>query len=352
MASLTLPSQDSSDHRWLAWRTHLLWVCAFLTFGIIALGAYVRLMDAGLGCPDWPGCYGHLGVPTATHEVKAAEIAYGQEVETQKAWIEMIHRYFAALLGFLLIIFAVVAYRLRHLASPWLAYGLLVAVIVQGIFGKWTVTLKLMPAIVTTHLLGGMAILGLLTWAVCRYAVAPRVPARSATPRPTALRTLAAVGLGALFVQIALGGWTSTNYAALACPDLPLCHGAWVPENMRFADGFRLDRALGLTPSGDFLPMESLIAIHWSHRVGALLLTALLAALVWKLAAAGERKLAHSVGGALLLQLLIGMGNVVFSLPLYLAVAHNAGAALLVVVLVVVNYRLRHPWDASLPPVK
>jgi heme a synthase len=320
-------------------RRKLVWVCVFLTFGIIALGAYVRLMDAGLGCPDWPGCYGHLGVPSATHEVKAAEIAYGQQVETQKAWIEMVHRYFAALLGFLLIILAVIAWRLRHIESPWLAYGLLAAVILQGLFGKWTVTMKLMPAIVTVHLLGGMAILALLVWAVSRYHPRQR-PTPAATP--SSLRMLGTIGLVALFVQIALGGWTSTNYAALACPDLPLCYGAVVPQNMSFADGFRLDRELGLTPTGEFLPMASLVAIHWTHRVGAVVLTLLLSVLIYRLWRHGLTKHAYLLTGALVLQLVVGLGNIIYSLPLFLAVAHNAGAALLVVVLAVVNYRLRN----------
>lgn len=341
MASITANSSTASPTL-ISARLKLVWICVFLTFGIIALGAYVRLMDAGLGCPDWPGCYGHLGVPTATHEVKAAEIAYGQQVEAQKAWIEMIHRYFAMLLGVLLIGLAIIAFRLRKDHSPWFAYALLAAVILQGLFGKWTVTMKLMPAIVTGHLLGGMTILGMLVWALCRYRQPTQTDSRSAhhvAEKP--LRTLAAIGLCALFVQIALGGWTSTNYAALACPDLPLCHGAVAPDNMQFKDGFRLDRELGLTPTGDFLPMASLIAIHWTHRLGALLLTLILGTLAYKLWQAQERKLAHAIGGALLLQLLIGVGNIVFSLPLFLAVAHNAGAALLVVVVVIVNYRLR-----------
>jgi heme a synthase len=178
----------------------------------------------------------------------------------------------------------------------------------------------------------------MLVWAHHRY----RVAQPCASPAAAKLKTLAAIALIALFGQIALGGWTSTNYAALACPDFPLCHGAIVPSTMQFADGFRIDRELGLTPTGDFLPMASLIAIHWTHRLGALILTLIVGFLAYKLWQAGERKLAHAAGGALFLQLLIGVGNIAFSLPLFLAVAHNAGAALLVVVLVSVNYRVRN----------
>ena len=225
-------------------------------------------------------------------------------------------------------------WRLRRQESPLLAYVLLGAVILQGLFGKWTVTLKLMPAVVTGHLLGGMTLLALLTWSACRYGEVARAPAGDR------VRRAARLTLALLFVQIALGGWTSTNYAALACPDFPLCHGAAIPSAMSFAEGFRIDRALGLTATGEFLPASALIAIHWMHRVGALvvmLAASFLAALLWRRT---RRGLAGCVAVALGLQLAIGAGNVVMALPLPLAVLHNAGAALLVLVLVVVNFKV------------
>jgi cytochrome c oxidase assembly protein subunit 15 len=316
-------------------RGTLILIAAFLTFGIIVLGAYVRLKDAGLGCPDWPGCYGHLGVPTATHEVRAAEAAYGQQVEAEKAWVEMIHRYFATLLGVLLLINAWLAWRARSVASPVLAYALVAMVIAQGLFGRWTVTLKLMPAVVTLHLLGGMAILAVLTWAASRDRGA------STGVGDPLLRIISGATLALLFVQIGLGGWTSTNYAALACPDLPRCHGQWIPEGMAFADGFQPLRALGLTSTGDFLPANALIAIHWMHRLGAIALSGLCLALSVFLLRRGLHRDAWLLLSALFAQVAIGMGNVLGALPLWLAVLHNAGAAVLVVVVTRLNVRLR-----------
>lgn len=326
------------------WYRTLIKVALFITFDIIVLGAFVRLMDAGLGCPDWPGCYGHVGVPHSADAVAKAQAVYGQEVEHTKAWLEMIHRYLAAGLGLIAIAMVVIAWRLRRVQSPWFACLMLAVIILQGMFGKWTVTLKLMPAVVTTHLLGGITILALFTWAYLR--IRPQRAIKGTVSRTTLL--LATGGLVALFLQIAAGGWVSSNYAALACPDLPLCRGQWVPSNMEFHEGFRLDRELGLAPDGELLPIEALVAIHWVHRLGAVIVTLILGWLVFHLfrhvRAPG---LAWMLAATLVLQLVIGLSNIIWSLPLWLATLHNAGAAALVVVLVTINARLRGVGSSS-----
>ncbi|MDP2239039.1 MAG: COX15/CtaA family protein [Burkholderiales bacterium] len=317
----------------------LVLTAACLTFIVIVVGAYVRLEDAGLGCPDWPGCYGHLvGVPDQAHEVAKAELTFGQKFDAGRAWKEMVHRYLAGTLGLLIAAIAVVAWRKRATLrqSPVLALSLVALVLFQAALGMWTVTMLLKPVIVTLHLLGGMATLGLLTWLALRQLQrdSPGEPAASR------LRPWAALGLLIVICQIALGGWVSTNYAALACVDFPTCHGEWLPQ-MDFPHAFQFVRELGVTAAGAALPYEALTAIHWMHRVGALVTLLYIGCL----ALAVRRTPGMAMHGALLLVILLlqvslGVANVMLSLPLPVALAHNGGAALLLVALIMLNFAL------------
>jgi len=330
----------------------LLLAATILAFGVISLGAYVRLSDAGLGCPDWPGCYGHwLGVPDQAHEQLAANQAYPERpVETAKAWKEMLHRYFAGTLGLLILGIFLYAWRAdsRRTRFPALPTLLLGTVILQAALGMWTVTLLLKPMIVTLHLLGGMFTLALLLTLLLG-------DARPAAMQVSGewLRPLAALALILVFFQIALGGWVSSNYAALACPDFPLCQGQWRPS-MDFAQAFTLRRELGHTGDGRLLSSEALTAIHWSHRLGALAVLLGVGALALGLLAStwpGGRFWGWSLLGLLALQLAIGIATVLFALPLALAVAHNLGAAALLSATLAINIRLhqtKSPWQDKL----
>jgi cytochrome c oxidase assembly protein subunit 15 len=288
-----------------------------LTFVVVVVGAYVRLSDAGLGCPDWPLCYGRP-IP----ETLADAVAHA------KAWKEMTHRYLAGTLGLLIFALALAAWRTRQ--SPWLATAIAALVVFQATLGKWTVTLLLKPAIVVAHLAGGMALLALLTW----FALSRLEHARHS--RFQTLRVPAALALAVLAVQILLGGWVSANYAALACPDLPLCLGQVAPP-MDFPNAFHMLRELGRTDGGELLPQAALVAIHWSHRMFAVVVVAVLAWAAfetWKI----WKALGAAIGLLLLAQFSLGIANVAFNLPLALAAAHNAGAAALLVSLVVLNF--------------
>lgn len=315
---------------------------ALLAFLVVVFGAFVRLSDAGLGCPDWPGCYGHVSVPDSEAKLaRAMEKFPGAVVEARKAWIEMIHRYLAGTLGLLVLAIAVLAWRGRKVLdqSPALPTALVGLIIVQALFGMWTVTLKLMPLIVTLHLLGGMTTLALLSWLAARQDPAPA--ARSNTERtPVAVRRWPRIALVVLFLQIALGGWVSTNYAGMACTDVPLCHGTAVP-GMDFDDGFSLWRELGMTAAGAPLSNEALTAIQWAHRVGAVVAVIVIALSgLFALAKPALRMLGLAVLLLAVGQASLGIANVAFVLPVPLAVAHNAGAALLLVTLVVLNFRV------------
>ncbi|MDO9599446.1 MAG: COX15/CtaA family protein [Azoarcus sp.] len=308
-----------------------------LTAVVVVFGAYVRLADAGLGCPDWPGCYGKLSPHHAADVILDAHAAdpHGP-VSLPKAWKEMIHRYLAASLGLLIIGIAVLAWRhrARSESAPLVASLLVGVVIFQGLLGKWTVTLLLKPAIVSAHLLGGLTTLALLTWLALRAAGVRR---ECVSRR---LLWAARAGLVLLVAQIALGGWTSTNYAALACTDFPACHGSLWPV-ADYANAFHVVRELGMTADGELLSLAALTAIHWSHRMGAVIAGGFLLVLGWALA----RRMPSAGAGvaliaAVLLQIGLGIANVVLSLPLPLAAAHNAGAALLVGLMVWINYRL------------
>jgi cytochrome c oxidase assembly protein subunit 15 len=290
----------------------LAFAAAALTFIVVVVGAYVRLSDAGLGCPDWPLCYGRP-IPEATDDARA--------------WKEMAHRYLAAGLGLLLFALTLAAWRTRQ--SPWLATAVAALVVLQATLGKWTVTMLLKPAIVVAHLAGGMALLALLTWFFLQRSA-------RAVPAARSLRLPASMALAVLAIQIMLGGWVSANYAALACPDLPLCLGQALPP-MDFANAFQIRRELGRTGAGELLPQAALVAIHWTHRMFALVVLAVVA---WAAVRAFPvmPALAATVGLLLLIQFSLGVANVALNLPLALAAAHNAGAAALLVALVVLNF--------------
>ncbi len=319
----------------------LLLAATLLAVVVIGLGAYVRLSDAGLGCQDWPGCYGHwLGVPDVEHEQIAAQAAFPQQpVDTGKAWKEMIHRYCAGTLGLLILCICLLSWRreLRQRQSPLLPTVLLGIVGLQAALGMWTVTLLLKPAIVTLHLLGGMTTLALLVTLLLRaYAGAPP-PAATLS-----LRGLGSLALLAVALQIALGGWVSSNYAALACNGFPACQGAWIPE-MDLAHAFTLQRELGQTADGGLLSHAALVAIHWSHRVGALIVLGIVGMLAAALLRHHEKRW-HGWGWLLAsvlgLQIGLGIANVLLDLPLALAVGHNLGAACLLSATLAVTLRL------------
>jgi cytochrome c oxidase assembly protein subunit 15 len=312
-----------------------------LTLGLIMLGAYVRLTDAGLGCPDWPGCYGRLSPAHASEHIAQAVSEQGGEhgpVSMGKAWREMAHRYVAIGLGLLILVIAGLAWTrpLRSAQPPWLATLLVGVVVLQGLFGKWTVTLLLKPAIVTGHLLGGMLTFSLLLWLWLRQRPAPRYV--DAEP-VAALGWPARLALVAVVLQIFLGGWTSTNYAALACTDLPTCQGQWWPA-VNFADGFHFLRELGKTGEGEALPMQALTAIHLTHRLGAVAVLLVVGWTGWRAwRTEGVRGLGAALLAVLALQWALGLSNVWFSLPLPVAVAHNGGAALLLGLVLVLNFQ-------------
>lgn len=314
-----------------------------LAFVVVVFGAFVRLSDAGLGCPDWPGCYGHVSVPGSEAALaRALERFPGSVVESRKAWIEMIHRYLAGALGILVLAIAVLAWRhrIKLRQSPVLPTAMVALIVVQALFGMWTVTLKLMPLVVTLHLLGGMTTLALLAWLAARQH--PSHGSRHAIePERPRVRRWAAIGLAVLAMQIALGGWVSTNYAGMACTDVPLCHGTVLPS-MDFGHGFSLWRELGVTAAGTPLSNEALNAIQWAHRIGAIATVGVLALVgLLTLVVRSVRPFGVAVVVLALLQAGIGIANVVHVLPVPLAVAHNAGAALLLVTLVMLNFRAR-----------
>jgi cytochrome c oxidase assembly protein subunit 15 len=312
-----------------------------LALFVVSLGAYVRLSDAGLGCPDWPGCYGALTPHHAADAINAELAARpGGPVSHAKAWKEMVHRYFAGTLGVLVLAVAVLAWRERRetQGGPGLPLFLLGLIVFQALLGMWTVTKLLKPLVVSAHLLGGMATLSLLLWLWLRER---GQSGHAYFANVDHLRRAGGLGLALVVVQIALGGWVSTNYAALACPDFPLCQGKWIPA-MDFEHGFTLHRELGETASGELLPMTALTAIHWTHRLMALVVSLVLGWLVVRLLRApGYAGIGLTIGGLLVLQISLGISNVLLSLPLMVAVAHNTGAALLLASLVWLNFKVR-----------
>ena len=327
-------------------RLHALTVLTlFLTFDLTLFGAFTRLTDSGLGCPDWPGCYGNASPFGARHEIAMAQSAQPTgPVTHSKAWIEMVHRYLATGVGALILALALATWWTRRaqrgnahpppdaaVLSTWWPAATLVWVCVQGAFGALTVTWKLYPAIVTLHLLGAVLLLALLCIQAVRYQQAAQQRLPAAVPR--ALRRLLAAALALLALQIALGGWVSTNYAVLACTEFPACQGSWWPP-MNFRQAFEVWRELGVDRSGAPVEFAALTAIHYTHRLAAYLVFAVLAVLVWRLARVPAlRQQARWLGGLALLQLATGLGNVLLGWPLAAAVLHTGGAAAMAVVL-------------------
>ena len=319
-------------------------ITLFLTFDLIVFGAFTRLSDSGLGCPDWPGCYGEASPMGAREEIRAAQSAApGGPVSWSKAWIEMIHRYLAMTVGVLILAMTVAAWRSRKLLSlsPWWPTLTLLWVAVQGAFGKYTVTLKLYPAIVTLHLLGGLALLAMLA---VQHAALRQTPLALAP----GVRRLAWATAALLALQIALGGWVSSNYAVLACAGFPQCNGQWWPA-MDFGNGFTLLRGLGEAGVNGVRTVASQVAIHMAHRLVALALVAMLGTLAWRLwrasaqapTAAALKGFALALAGLLLAQVASGLSNVVLGWLLVAALGHSAGAAGLVLTLALLLARTR-----------
>ena len=310
----------------------------FLTFDLVLFGAFTRLTDSGLGCPDWPGCYGNASPVGAQAEIAAAQAAMPTGPVTHgKAWIEMIHRYLATAVGVLILVLAAASWAQRRRdksqesLNPWWPTLTLIWVAIQGAFGALTVTMKLFPAIVTLHLLGGLGLLALLCLQALHYARQhSSAPVVNAGP---GLRRLLGITLALVVVQSALGAWVSTNYAVLACSEFPMCQASWWPD-MNFTQGFALWRELGMTPDGQHISFAALTAIHYVHRLMAYAVLPLLAALAWRMKSVDAwRRPARWLATLTLLQFLTGLSNVVLGWPLVAAVSHTGGAAALVVVL-------------------
>jgi cytochrome c oxidase assembly protein subunit 15 len=339
----------------------------FLTFDLVLFGAFTRLTDSGLGCPDWPGCYGHASPVGAQAAISEAQLQMPTgPVTHEKAWIEMIHRYLAAAVGVLILTQALfVAWqawgRRRHAPASsgqpstsvdagavWWPWVTLFWVCLQGAFGAWTVTLKLFPAIVTLHLLGGLVLLVLLA----RQVAVQRLASGETTSRqlPVCLRRASWAALALLLVQILLGGWVSTNYAVLACNAFPHCHGGWWPA-MDFQQGFSLWRPLGLTAAGQPIAFEALTAIHYTHRLVAYLVLLVLGALAWRWKRQGLKAHGRWLNVLLLWQLLTGVSNVLFDWPLLSAVAHTGGAAALLLCLSWTLFITRGSTTVTIPTI-
>jgi len=309
---------------------------------VLGMGVFTRLADAGLGCPDWPGCYGHVLWPTEDHEVARANEAYPEmPVEHDKTWPEMVHRYLATSLGLFTIGILVFALRNRGPEQPLkLPVFLLAFIILQGMFGMWTVTLKLWPQVVTAHLLGGFTTISLLWLLTLRLNNQRWQLPAIVEPKLTALRPLVVVGLQIVVGQIALGGWTTSNYADIACPDFPRCQGAWLPP-MDFANGFNIAQQVGPNYLGGVLDNDARVAIHVSHRIGAIITSLYLLFLFVKLrglATAPAKRLSVVMLAVLVAQVLLGISNIVFNFPIAVAVTHNLVGALLLLVMVTMNY--------------
>jgi cytochrome c oxidase assembly protein subunit 15 len=309
----------------------------------------VRVVDAGLGCPDWPGCYGKVTPFGAMDEIRAEALARPQgPVTVFKAWVEMLHRYIASGLGLLIIVLAVMAWRMRRDAPASAADGkrpagrpsfllasvTLAWVILQGLFGMWTVTLRLQPAVVTTHLLGGIALFALLLMQRNRVIAQPAL-----APEAGRLHGWAMLALLLVFLQIALGGWVSSNYATLACRDFPTCQGSWWPP-MDIAAGFELWRPLGMTADGAGLPFAALTAIHYAHRLMAYLALLVVGLLAWRVRQiAGLERIGRGLLIVLAAQLVTGLTNIFLDWPAAAAVLHTGGATALVGLLLMLNFR-------------
>ena len=304
---------------------------------VVMLGAYVRLTDAGLGCPDWPGCYGRLVVPDQATPALELGAEFTRPLEAGKGWREMVHRYLAGGLVVVCLGLAAITWlNRRDRGQPWRTpLALLGLIVFQALLGMWTVTLLLKPIVVVAHLLGGLATLALLA-SLGRW--------RSGAPaqRSGALRALGVAAAAALIVQVFLGGWTSANYAAVACPDFPTCQTEWWPQIADFKEGFVLWRGIGIDYEGGVLDHPARVAVHFTHRLGALAAALLIGALGFLLVRSAATRLdGAAVLAALLLQLGLGVSIVVFGVPLPIAVAHNGAAALLLLTVLNANQRIR-----------
>jgi heme a synthase len=317
----------------------LAFIATILTLCVVVLGAYVRLSDAGLGCPDWPGCYGTLTVPQSSEALAHAHDTYPESpVEHVKAWKEMIHRYLAGILGLFVLAIFVQAWRERaHIhVTPWLPTALVAIVGFQAMLGMWTVTMLLKPAVVTMHLMGGMTTLAILTW------ISHRHWGVSSASYLVSLRARFFVRFAIVIImmQIFLGGWTSTNYAALACTDFPTCHGVWVPD-MDFTNAFHWFRELGENTEGSPLALSAYVAIQWIHRIGAVITFLYIGSLgVYLIKQSKLKGLAMVMIVLLFIQIALGIANLVLHLPTVLAVAHNMGAALLLITVIMLNSKI------------
>jgi len=336
--------------REVVWIRRLALFGAILAFVVVVLGGYTRLSDSGLGCPDWPGCFGHIA-PTQNAEHYANESAW------HKAWVEMRHRYLAELLGLIIVVIAGLSIRARRVPGMRVAFAmvLLVLVVLQGMLGMLTVTWLLTPLIVTAHLVGGLTTFALLVW----LWLSMRAEARSVdgytvlagnrvVENGRHARVWAGLALAALAIQVGLGGWTSSNYATIACPDLPKCQNQWVPAEADFENAFVLWRGHTINYAGGVLDHPARVAIHFTHRVGAVVAGTLLLLAVFSALrglGAGPRWAALAVFAALAAQISIGVFMVLRAFPLELAAAHNAGAALLVAATVLLNRKLRPVRD-------
>ncbi|AKS41892.1 COX15/CtaA family protein [Wenzhouxiangella marina] len=322
----------------------LVLIALCLTLIVIVLGAWVRLTDAGLGCPDWPGCYGELTWPKTEQSIAEANERWAHRpVETGKAVREMVHRYFAGALGLLILAIAIFAWRRRRepgqpVALPFALLGL---IIFQAALGMWTVTLLLKPAIVLSHLIGGLLTFTLLSWLYWRT----RPKTVQTTLPQRRLRAPVTIALVVLIMQIMLGGWVSTNYAALACPDFPTCMGQWWPEQ-NYSEGFTIWRGIGVDYEGGVLDQPSRMAIHVAHRIGALVVIAVFGWLLWLLTRTeGMGRWAGVLGALLVTQISLGLANILAGLPLAVAVAHNGVAALLLATMVSILFHTSRPVE-------
>ena len=308
-------------------------IAALIAFCVIVLGAWVRLSHAGLGCPDWPGCYGQLTWPDAVVEIETANQAFPERpFESNKAWREMVHRYLAGTLMLLVFAMGWLAWRgpEHYRKFKALTSVLVLLIIFQALLGMWTVTLKLKPIIVMAHLLGGLTSFSLILWLMfsSRNKLTDKPSMGVRRMRGSIITAILILGL-----QIALGGWTSANYAALACPDIPTCNGQWWPD-ANFKEGFILWREVGVNYEGGLLDQQSRTAIHLAHRIGAIVTLLVLISLAFRILKIPRLRAGGQVlMGLILIQFTLGILNVVLYLPLPNAVAHNAGAALLLMTL-------------------
>ncbi|MDW7748405.1 COX15/CtaA family protein [Halomonas sp.] len=340
MASSALVAGDEGRRRWLV---GLSLAGVVFTAVVVLVGAWTRLVDAGLGCPDWPGCYGALVVPDAERA-----LAHSPEVplESAKAWVEMVHRYLASTLGIVVIALVLLGARWRReVGYPWAtSLALLAVILLQGTFGAFTVTLKLWPQVVTLHLLGGLTVLVLFLWLHLRLR---RFSSGAAACSPhRRLTSLWGVALLLLVGQLALGGWTSSNYAGIACQGFPTCNGQWWPA-MDWSEGFHLTQTVGPNYLHGQLHAEARSAIQVGHRLGALALGLSLLLLAWRHRRdAPMRPWLALLGGAYGVQVVIGIANVLAWLPLWLALLHTAGAVMLVVAMTLALWR----WSTAVEP--